>query len=47
MPADPVDSLADFLLEKADDIDRRKISEREAAVKAKQEAKKAKAMLHH
>ena len=42
IPHDPVDSLADFLLEKADEIDKRKLQEREAAVKAKLDAKKAK-----
>ena len=42
VPEDPVDTLADYLLAKADEIDKRKLMEREAAVKAKLEAKKAK-----
>ena len=45
VPQDPVDTLADFLLAKADEIDNKKIKDREAALRAKLEAKKAKA--HH
>lgn len=39
VPTDPVDHLADFLLRKADLIDQLRIEEREAAIKAKLEAK--------
>ena len=47
VPADPVDNLADFLLAKADEIDQKKLRDREAALKAKADAKKAKqSMLH-
>ena len=42
VPADPVDALADFLIAKADQIDQKKIRDREAALKAKLDAKKAK-----
>lgn len=42
VPQDPVDCLADFLLAKADQIDQKKIQEREAALKAKADAKRAK-----
>jgi hypothetical protein len=42
VPTDPVDYLADFLLKKADEIDAQRIQEREAAIKAKLEAKAAK-----
>lgn len=45
VPSDPVDSLADFLIARADQIDQKKLREREAIVKAKQDAKKAK--IHH
>ena len=44
VPQDPVDNLADFLLKKADEIDNKKIKDREAVLKAKLEAKKAKLM---
>ena len=44
VPQDPVDNLADFLLKKADEIDNKKIRDREAVLKAKLEAKKAKQM---
>jgi hypothetical protein len=44
VPQDPVDNLADFLLKKADEIDNKKIRDREAILKAKLEAKKAKQM---
>ena len=46
IPQDPVDCLADFLLAKADQIDKKKLKDREAAVKAKLDAKKAKSLLH-
>ena len=42
VPQDPVDSLADFLLAKADEIDAKKLKDREAALKAKLDAKKSK-----
>ena len=42
VPADPVDSLADFLLKRADEIDQKKIKDREAVLKARMEAKKLK-----
>lgn len=42
IPEDPVDQLANYLLAKADEIDKKKIQDREAALKAKIEAKKAK-----
>ena len=42
VPADPVDSLADFLIAKADQIDQKKLRDREAAQKAKLDAKRAK-----
>ena len=42
VPADPVDNLADFLLKKADEIDNKKIKDREAVLKARMEAKKLK-----
>lgn len=42
VPGDPVDYLADFLLRRADEIDQQRIQEREAAIKAKLEAKAAK-----
>ena len=42
VPADPVDALADFLLSRADELDAKKLRDHEAAVKAKQDAKKAK-----
>ena len=44
VPQDPVDNLADFLLKKADEIDNKKIKDREAVLKAKLEAKKLKQM---
>jgi adenylate kinase len=42
VPQDPVDNLADFLLAKADEIDNKKIKDREAVVKAKMEARRLK-----
>jgi uncharacterized protein (DUF2384 family) len=42
VPADPVDNLADFLLKKADEIDQKKIIDREAVLRARMEAKKLK-----
>ena len=38
VPQDPVDNLADFLLKKADEIDNKKIKDREAVLKAKLDA---------
>ena len=46
VPQDPVENLADFLLKKADEIDNKKIKDREAVLKAKLDAKKAKTMHH-
>ena len=46
VPQDPVENLAEFLLKKADEIDNKKIKDREAALKAKLDAKKAKTMHH-
>jgi hypothetical protein len=45
VPTDPVDTLADYLIAKADEIDRKKLKDREAALKAKADAKKTKG--HH
>jgi len=42
VPADPVDNLADFLLKKADEIDQKKIKDREAVLRARMEAKRLK-----
>lgn len=42
IPADPVDALADFLIAKADQIDQKKLRDREVTQKAKLDAKKAK-----
>jgi hypothetical protein len=38
-PKEPGEYLADFLMKKADEIDQQRIAEREAAIKAKLEAK--------
>ena len=42
VPEEPGEYLADFLMKKGDEIDQQKIQEREAALKAKLEAKAAK-----
>ena len=42
VPQDPVDTLADFLLARADEIDHKKQRDHEMALKAKQDAKKSK-----
>ena len=42
VPTDPVDNLADFLLKKADEIDQKKIKDREAVLRARMEAKRLK-----
>lgn len=42
IPDDPVDYLSDFLMKKADDIDEKRMKEREEEAAAKLEAKKLK-----
>lgn len=42
VPSDPVESLSEYLLAKADEIDRKKMKEREAVMKTKLDSKKIK-----